>query len=177
MTSTLHQLIQKAVTILSALLLFTATNAMLYKATLLIFPEQQAKQNITQKISATSDIIIQIINCRGRSGQVCIAVFDSEESFRNEEPLKSKKIARNNDSSDTLLLSISLATGTYGISVLDDTDADGQMKYGFGGTPCEGFGFSGYQQKGLKRPRFKYFSFRHTAGEPTRVKVKMSYLF
>ena len=73
-----------------------------------------------------------------------------------------------------VLFSLYLPSGLYGISVLVVADSDGRMKYGFAGIPLEGFGFSGYRQKGLKRPRFSDFSFTHSAN--TQVEIRMTYL-
>lgn len=122
----------------------------------------------------TSAVVVQIVGLRSRGGQVCVAVFDSDENFRNEKPLKDIKLKPGNTNHDTLTVQLQLAPGTYGISVLDDADSDGRMKYGFAGIPLEGFGFSGYRQKGLKRPRLGDFSFKHSAN--TQVEIRMTYL-
>lgn len=122
-----------------------------------------------------SEVVLTITNIKGQSGQLCIAVFDSDEAFRNEKPLLEKKLLRRAHDSSTLILTFPLPPGDYGISVLDDADANGRMKYGFAGIPLEGFGLSGYQQKGFKRPRFGDFSFRHQGGTSTSVEVKMTY--
>ena len=122
----------------------------------------------------TTAVVIHIVNLHSRGGQVCIAVFDSDENFRNEKPLKDKKLMLSSHNSDTLTVSLQLPAGLYGISVLDDSNSDGGMNYGFAGIPLEGFGFSGYRQKGLKRPRFSDFSFKHSAN--TQVEIRMTYL-
>jgi uncharacterized protein (DUF2141 family) len=122
----------------------------------------------------TTAVNVHIVNLRSRGGHVCIAVFDGDESFRKEKPLKTIKLKHTLHHPDTLTVLIELVPGTYGISVLDDTDSDGRMKYGFAGIPLEGFGFSGYRQKGLKRPRFSDFSFGHRS--TTQVEVRMYYL-
>lgn len=122
----------------------------------------------------TTAVVIHIVNLHSRGGQVCIAVFDSEENFRKEKPLKDKKLMLSSHNSDTLTVSLQLPAGLYGISVLDDSNSDGGMNYGFAGIPLEGFGFSGYRQKGLKRPRFSDFSFKHSAN--TQVEIRMTYL-
>jgi len=122
----------------------------------------------------TSAVIVHIVGLRSRGGQVCIAVFDSDENFRNEKPLKDKKLMISSHNRDTLTVSVQLPAGLYGISVLDDSNSDGGMNYGFAGIPLEGFGFSGYRQKGLKRPRFSDFSFTHSAN--TQVEIRMTYL-
>ena len=122
----------------------------------------------------TTAVVLHIVNLHSRGGQVCIAVFDSDENFRKEKPLKDKKLMLSSHNSDTLTVSLQLPAGLYGISVLDDSNSDGGMNYGFAGIPLEGFGFSGYRQKGMKRPRFSDFSFQHSAN--TQVEIRMTYL-
>lgn len=122
----------------------------------------------------TSAVLVHIVGLRSRGGQVCIAVFDSDENFRIEKPLKDKILIRSAHDGDTLTVSLQLPEGMYGISVLDDSNSDSRMNYGFAGIPLEGFGFSGYRQKGLKRPRFSDFSFTHSAN--TQVEIRMTYL-
>lgn len=123
----------------------------------------------------TTAVVIHIVNLRSRGGQVCIAVFDSDENFRKEKPLKDKILIRSAHDGDTLTVSLQLPEGMYGISVLDDSNSDSRMNYGFAGIPLEGFGFSGYRQKRLKRPRFSDFSFKHSSN--TQVEIRMTYLY
>jgi len=123
----------------------------------------------------TTAVVIHIVNLSSRGGQVCIAVFDSDENFRIEKPLKDKILIRSAHDGDTLTVSLQLPEGMYGISVLDDSNSDSRMNYGFAGIPLEGFGFSGYRQKRLKRPRFSDFSFKHSSN--TQVEIRMTYLY
>ncbi len=123
----------------------------------------------------SSHLIIHIHSLKGTSGQVCVAIFTSEASFRKELALKEKHIPRGVGDSDTLILEILLPAGEYGVSVLDDSDGDGQMRYGFAGIPLEGYGFSNYQHKDLRRPRFSDFSFQHMPPQTSKVEIKMQY--
>jgi uncharacterized protein (DUF2141 family) len=123
----------------------------------------------------TSTLLIYIYNIKGRSGQVCIALFTCETTFRNEQAQYERHIQRRYGDSDTLIVEMQLPAGKYGVTVLDDIDGDGQMRYGIAGIPLEGFGFSNYQHKGLKRPRFSNFSFHHTPPLTSEIAIKMQY--
>lgn len=136
----------------------------------------QLPPDYNQRPDSVSIIKIYIVNLRSRGGQLCIAVFDNDKNFRNEKPLKVKNLNIRPEEENTLTVELELPAGNYGISILDDTDSDGRMKYGFAGIPLEGFGFSGYRQKGLKRPRFSDFSFRHDGEKVTCTTVHMTYM-
>jgi len=122
-----------------------------------------------------SELTVNIVNIRSRQGQLCIAIFRSNEEFTREKPFTEQKIPRRAGDTDSLQVHFSLPPGEYGISVLDDTNADEQMQYRFPGIPVEGFGFSNYRQRGLKKPRFSDFRVELPAGRATLVRVKMQY--
>lgn len=134
-------------------------------------------QQLENKSSATGVLRVHISNLRNTSGQLHVAVFNSHDSFANETPLTTKSIHSKPHNLDTLTVSFQLPEGEYGISVLDDSNADGVLNYGFAGIPREGFGFSGYKLRGLKKPHFKKFSFQLQKGTTATVNVRMTYLF
>ena len=73
-----------------------------------------------------------------------------------------------------MIIKLKLKPGVYGISVLDDENKDGEMKYNWFGIPKEGYGFSNFYHTGITKPNFKDFDF--IVGEKDKiVQVKMKY--
>lgn len=105
-------------------------------------------------------LVIKICDIRNLKGQLCVAVFDSDEGFQSEKAfwykyyLKSEHVANGE-----MNLRIQVPPGVYGVSVLDDENMDAQMKFNFLGIPLEGFGFGNYVHKAFRKPRFSDFSF------------------
>jgi uncharacterized protein (DUF2141 family) len=69
-----------------------------------------------------------------------------------------------------------LEPGIYGLSLLDDENSNGKMEYNFLGIPKEGFGFSDYYHKGLKRPKFESFKFSIDKGQTKKLTVRIRYM-
>lgn len=129
-------------------------------------------QNITVNCQT---IHLTLINIKKGPGQLCIAVFDSEFGFRKEQPIWEYFIPKAREHEDSLDIKISLPVGRYGISVLDDANGDGQMNYRFPGIPAEGFGFSNYYHRGLKRPKWEQFMFETRSDQNAKVLIEMQY--
>ena len=141
--------------------------ALLNIANLMLFV--QSPKTDTHKLS------IEISGIRNDKGALLIGVFMSHECFRDEKPEYEFSLPKAGIENGRIALKIELPAGRYGISVLDDENGDGRMKYNILGIPREGFGFSGYMSRGMKKPRFSDFSFDLRSGENT-VKVKMRYM-
>lgn len=118
---------------------------------------------------------VHVRNIRNDKGQLCVALFKCEEQFNTETPFWEQKYSKSdvNEKSDKLIIPI--VSGRYGVSVLDDENMDGKMNYNIIGLPVEGFGLSNYVHKGIRKPRFKYFSFDVEAGQKKVVEVQMIY--
>jgi uncharacterized protein (DUF2141 family) len=118
---------------------------------------------------------LSISNIRSHNGQLCIALFDSEEGFRKEQPCWEKIYSKCQLQQGELVLTIRIPSGIYGLSVLDDENMDGNMNYNRIRVPLEGFGFSNYKHKGIRKPKFKQFTFNAKEDEKVKVEVKMRY--
>lgn len=108
-------------------------------------------------IVSSQNILLKVENLKPDSGQICVAVFDSHNSFKKEKPVSSYYYKKTGSICQSIQLT--LPTGTWGISVLDDINANGKIDYRITGLPKEGFGFAGYYHKGIFKPSFEDFQF------------------
>ncbi len=118
---------------------------------------------------------VHISNIRNTKGQLCLAIFASEDEFKVEKPCWrlycDKKEVHNGEFS----IQIPFREGNWGFSLLDDENSNGKMEYNFIGMPREGFGFSNYELKGLHRPVFDDFCFQLKKDEKKVLLVKVKY--
>ena len=120
-------------------------------------------------------ILLKITNISEQKGQLCIAFFDSEEGFKAEKTCYELKIDKSKVKLHELQVEIPFRSGKFGISVLDDANFDGKMQYNLICIPREGFGFSDYYHRGIKRPVFDDFDFYLEKNEVRNVTVRMKY--
>ena len=118
---------------------------------------------------------VHISNIRNGKGVLCVAVFANQIGFSAENELFAIKYSKANIQNGELRVQIPISKGIYGISVLDDENESGKMEYQFKCFPAEGFGFSDYFHKGIKKPVFDDFDFVVEQDEIKIIKVKMSY--
>lgn len=118
---------------------------------------------------------VTIRNIRTNQGQLCVALFDSSDGFKKEQACWENNYDKYRISRDAFSITIPIAPGTYGLSVLDDENRDGKMNYNWIGVPLEGFGLSGYIHKGIRKPSFNDFIFRVDANQTIKIEVEMKY--
>ena len=128
---------------------------------------------ITLSISAQT-LTVEITNIRNNKGNIALAIFIDNTSFDLEKPFIEKTYSKTNLINGKLRVKIKLKHGVYGISVLDDENSDGEMKYSWIGIPKEGYGFSNFYHKGITKPNFEDFDFI-VRKEDKIVQVKMKY--
>ncbi|MDD2284568.1 MAG: DUF2141 domain-containing protein [Paludibacter sp.] len=123
----------------------------------------------------TQTIEVIVSNIRSNKGQLCVGLFESEEGFKKERPCWEKSYSKFQIEQEKVVLTICIPPGTYSLSVLDDENGDGKMNYNMIGVPREGFGFSGYEHKGIRKPQFKQFQFKVEGVEKVIIEVVMKY--
>lgn len=123
----------------------------------------------------TQTLEVTISNIRTNKGQLCVAIFDNEDGFKKEQPCWENNYSKSKIEEGEVVLTICIPSGIYGLSVLDDENMDGKMKYNTIGVPQEGFGFSGYRHKGIRKPLFNNFIFRVEDNQTTKIEVVMKY--
>jgi uncharacterized protein (DUF2141 family) len=102
---------------------------------------------------------IKVEHIRDSAGMIFLAFFKDDISFREEKPFMLKKFSKQSMKNGCLSVSISIEPGHYGIALLDDENGDNKMEYNWLGIPREGFGFSDFYARGLRRPVFSDFDF------------------
>ena len=119
-------------------------------------------------------LTVEITNIRNNKGEIVLAVFDDNDSFRKEEASFEKSYHKSDIKTGKMTVEIHLDRGTYGITILDDENNDGEMEYNIIGLPKEGYGFSNFYHRGMSRPDLEDFDF--SIGEKDKtVQVKLKY--
>ena len=127
-------------------------------------------------ISLNAQLInLNIKAIRSTKGEMCVAIFSDENGFKSEEPIWESKYSKSNIQIDILKIQIPFKTGHFAISVLDDENCSGKMEYSIFGIPLEGFGFSNYYHKSLRKPKFNDFDFYIETNETKSIIVMMKY--
>jgi len=117
---------------------------------------------------------ISINGFKNQKGAVQIGIFKDQKSFEDDTPAIKKCISKTKIQNGELKTTIEVNPGIYGIAILDDENENCKMDYSFF-IPNEGIGFSQYEHSGLKRPRFKDFSFKINNQEVKVFNIKMKY--
>ena len=119
-------------------------------------------------------LTVEITNIKSKKGKIAVAVFKNNEDFIKEKPYFDNSYSKADLKCGTMKIKLKLKPGVYGITVLDDKNNDGKMEYNFIGMPREGYGFSNFTDRVLRRPEFKKFDFLIGENDKT-VYVKMKY--
>ena len=127
-----------------------------------------------QLSSQTLEVCVK--NIRSTKGQLCVAIFKSDSDFIAEIPFWENKYCKSVVKDKMSRFVVPVLPGIYGMSVLDDENNDGKMNYNIIGLPTEGFGFSNYIHKGIRKPKFKNFSFDVGLSQKIMIEVDMVYL-
>ena len=125
---------------------------------------------------ASAQIIeVHVKNIQTLTGQLCVAVFANQAGFNAERTVWEAKFQKGTVVNGDFNFKIPVKPGCYGVSVLDDVNRSGKMEYRLFGIPKEGFGFSDYIQKGIRKPKFDDFSFVTEKNEIKTINVVMKY--
>lgn len=126
--------------------------------------------------AASQTLNIEVCNIKpSREGVILMAFFTDEKAFRAEDVLFFRSFDKSRVKDGRMTVEISVKCGIYGISVIDDENNNGKMEYNLLGIPKEGFGFSNFNLKKMRKPRFSDFSFIVAEKEVKDIKIKMKY--
>ena len=118
--------------------------------------------------SFAQNVELTIKGIRSNKGTLLLGLFKDEESFKAEKPFKQIRIPKKNVRLGVMKTKLTLDTGVYGISLLDDENSNDEMDYNFFRMPEEGFGFSNYYHSGFSRPKLEDFRIRIIKGKPEK---------
>jgi len=110
-------------------------------------------------------LIVQVRNVRTAEGVLRLGFYNSQDDFP-DVPHRNLVFPKTRMEGDVVTDTvINITPGTYALTLLDDTNSNGEMDYTFLGMPREGFGFSNdAKPKLLKSPDFESCSFRVNPG-------------
>ena len=120
----------------------------------------------------THDITIKITNVRNMKGRIQLQLYRTGKSFAAEAPYKQYYVSKKSLKNKTVTYTIyGLKTGTYGVALLDDENANKEMDYNWM-MPNEGFGFSDYYHTAWSKPKFSQFKFSLSSNKSVTMKVR-----
>jgi uncharacterized protein (DUF2141 family) len=131
---------------------------------------------VFDSVVVAQNIEIVVSGVKSGKGQALIAVFKDQESYEKREPFIGLQFDKSKIVDGQMTTSIELEPGVYGISFLDDKNKNGEMDNNWIGIPKEGFGFSNFEHKGFKKPRFDDFQIEIMEGETRSIVIKMKYM-
>jgi len=102
-------------------------------------------------------------------------VFKDNKGFEEEKPFKSFVFDKKSFANGALYVTIKLDPGIYGLTLMDDENANAKMDKNFIGMPKEGFGFSNFYLEKLKKPIFDDFKVVLKTDQG-KVNIKVKYL-
>jgi uncharacterized protein (DUF2141 family) len=106
---------------------------------------------------ARAALIVMVTGLRSQKGQVKIAVFNSPEKWRAEQPVYSLTI--NVDGPSVTSIINDVPEGYYAIAVLHDENSNGEMDKNILGMPLEPYGFSNNVRITLGPPKWENLKF------------------
>ncbi len=130
-------------------------------------------------LSATTvhagNLKIELTDFRNDKGNVAIAIYKDELSFKNNKISGAPYTMLLAASGSKTLTLHDLPAGTYAISILHDEDKDGTLDMNTRGFPVEGYAYSNNVGK-LSIPPFKDASFTHSKDADTVQTIKIIYI-
>lgn len=122
--------------------------------------------------SSKHNITVTISNVRNSNGRIQLQVYRTSESFAAENPYKELYVSKSSLKNKTMTYTIyGLESGTYGLALLDDENANKKMDYGWV-MPEEGFGFSDYYHASWSKPKFDQFKFSLSSDKKVGMKIR-----
>ncbi len=128
----------------------------------------------TEFINDDYNVKVVVDGIRSEKGKIVLAVFEDQKNFKLRNPVKRIELKKSELKGNEILLSVE--TGIYGISILDDENNNNKMDYNFVGIPKEGFGFSNYYHTGISKPQFDKFKFEIDNKKVVLIEIKVKYM-
>ncbi|QOG04544.1 DUF2141 domain-containing protein [Flavobacterium sp. MDT1-60] len=118
---------------------------------------------------------IKISGIRSEKGQIILNVFKNSKDYEQEKV--SKKLIFEKKTFDNGIMSINcdLDPGSYGITIIDDENKNGELDKNFIGMPKEGFGFSNFFMEKMKKPVFDDFKIM-IENQNNKITIKVKYM-
>ncbi|WP_185965478.1 DUF2141 domain-containing protein [Flavobacterium zepuense] len=108
-------------------------------------------------------------------GQIILNIFKDSESYEKQAPFKTLTFEKTKLVEGSMTVTFEVEPGTYGITLVDDKNKNGEMDKNLLGIPKEGFGFSNFFMEKMKKPLFEEFRVPLTPKNNT-IKIKVKYM-
>jgi uncharacterized protein (DUF2141 family) len=119
--------------------------------------------------------LITISGIRSEKGQIILNVFKNSEDYEQEKVSKKLIFEKKAISNNLMIITYDLEPGTYGITLIDDENKNGELNKNLIGIPKEGFGFSNFFMEKMKKPAFD--DFKITIKKPNnKITIKVKYM-
>ncbi|KUJ62743.1 hypothetical protein AR687_04920 [Flavobacteriaceae bacterium CRH] len=116
---------------------------------------------------------IKVSGIRSEKGQIILNVFKNSQDYEQEKVSKKLIFDKKAISNDLMIINCDLEPGTYGITLIDDENKNGELNKNLIGIPKEGFGFSNFFMEKMKKPAFDDFKVPvKNTGNKITIKVK-----
>lgn len=126
-------------------------------------------------LAAEPEAQVEITHLKSKKGNVVLSVFKDAESFDKEEPFKKLTYPKEAMVNGKLNVTLPLAPGSYGVTLIDDENGDGELQRSVVGIPKEGFGFSNYVLHKMAKPAFNEFQFDFSDPN-TKIVIQAKYM-
>ncbi len=124
----------------------------------------------------TNILTVEVSGFRKIKGNLCVALFDNPEAYRDKNNLQPIRTSSSLLVGDPQTVTFSeLPYGDYAIAVFHDENEDLQLNTNFLGIPTEGMGFSNNPPLWKGGPDYETIKFAFTP-EQTTISIKMKYI-
>ena len=104
---------------------------------------------------ADTDVNVEIRGVETHEGSIVVRLYDSKKSWLKEPAHETSLALDAADTSDVVVVPMSVPAGEYAVHVYHDLDANGKMKSNFIGIPKEPTGVSRDAKGKMGPPKFK----------------------
>lgn len=119
---------------------------------------------------------VRLEGVRAAEGTIRLGFYDSEAQWKTEKSSFQRAASKASLQDGTVEFTIDdVKSGEYAIAIADDENNNGEMDWGWI-LPKEGFGFSNYELKGIRRPQYSDFKFQLLPEGETSIVIKLRYL-
>lgn len=120
--------------------------------------------------AVAADLSVRVNGGIPETGQVLAALFASESGWM-KTPVVEQIMPIGHDGGAQILFS-NLTPGSYGLSIIYDEDADGELDLNILGIPKEGFGFSNNARASFGPPKWRKVRFE-VSDPSTSINVRL----
>jgi len=119
---------------------------------------------------------VKVTGIRAPEGTLRLGFYDSEAQWKSEKSSFQRAGSKESLADGVVEFFINdVAPGEYCVAIADDENDNGEMDWGWI-LPKEGFGFSNYELKGIRRPKYDDFKFNLLPEGETLIVINVRYL-